>query len=99
MSVGTFWDAIAAVLAAARKADTADELIAAVAAGPDQAARDGGADAFFAGSGGEDQLVYELNPASWMVGYVEGDYWWKATSKVDGSVVEYIEGDLYRRES
>ncbi|BBY53981.1 hypothetical protein H7J07_04935 [Mycobacterium koreense] len=96
MSQG-FWDSIAAVLAAAGKARTADELITAVSRGPDQSA--GSGEAFFAGSGGDDQLVEALDDSGhWHIDWIEGDYWWKATAKSDGSVVEYIEGDLYRRD-
>lgn len=98
MSQG-FWDSIAAVLAEAATASTAEELITAVRRGPDQGIGDVGADAFFAGSGGNDQLVEALDDSSsWDIDWIEGDYWWKATAKRDGSVVEYIEGDLYRRD-
>lgn len=91
-----FWAAVRACLAAAAQAKTADELIAAVGFGPGQA--DAGADAFFSGSGGDGQLSEVLDDnGCWDIDWVEGDYWWKATSRVDGSVVEYIEGDLYRR--
>lgn len=92
-----FWDEIAAVLAGVRKARTADELIAAVKAGPDQAAGDPQAAAFFAGSGGDGQIIEELSSAHWKFYDVKASYWWKATAKADGSTVEYIEGDLYRR--
>ena len=96
MSNDQFWVDVRTALDAAEKARTADELIAAVKLGPDQDA--GSGDAFFAGSGGDDQLSSALeNSDHWDVVPIEGDYRWVATSKVDGSVVEYIEGDLYRQ--
>lgn len=90
-----FWDEIRRVLGAVKNACTADELIAAVATGPRQDS--GSGDALFAGSGGDDQLVDALDRANWKVHRVEGDYHWQALSKVDGSMIEYIEGDVYRR--
>lgn len=94
MTTDTFWTDVRAALAAAGEARTADELIAAVKLGPDQDA--GSGDAFFAGSGGDDQLSESLEDSGhWDVTPIEGDYRWTATSKADGSAVEYIEGDLY----
>ncbi|WP_235678706.1 hypothetical protein [Mycolicibacterium aubagnense] len=80
------------MLTAAGEAKTADELIAAVAAGPDQAA--GSGDAFFAGSGGDDQLFDALDRNAWEVFDVKARYWWKARSTRDNSVIEYVEGDV-----
>ena len=91
----SFWDGVNKALAAAKNAKTADELIAAVRLGPDQGA--GCGDAFFAGSGGNDQLVEALDDDHWDIDWIEGDYHWTATSNVDGSVVEYTEGDLDRK--
>jgi len=87
-----FWDEIRRVLTAAAQAKTADELIAVVATGPDQ--RSGSEDAFFAGSGGEDQLLDVLDESVWTMFDVKATYWWKARSAQDGSEIEYIEGDL-----
>lgn len=87
-----FWDSIRSVLAAAAQAKTADELISAVTAGPDQDA--GSGDAFFAGSGGDDQLLDALDRGSWEVFDVKARYWWKARSRHDSSAIEYIEGDV-----
>jgi hypothetical protein len=89
-----FWDEISAVLAEVGRAHTADELIAAVRKGPDQTT--GAGDAFFAGSGGDEQLIDALDGDQWTA-HMKSVYWWTATSKVDGSTVEYIEGDVYRR--
>lgn len=90
-----FWTAIADVLSEARKARTADELIAAVKMGPSQDS--GCADAFFAGSGGDTGLVEALDRSGWAVKFIEGDHRWWARSFVDGSTIEYIEGDVYKR--
>ncbi|MFZ2241653.1 MAG: hypothetical protein WAV90_19225 [Gordonia amarae] len=96
-SAKDFWSHIDRVLLHASKSRTADELITAVKAGPDQ--DHGAGDAFFAGSGGDNQLIDVLYRVHWSVKRIEGDYWWTATAKSDGSVVEYIEGDLYLRPS
>lgn len=90
-----FWDEIGRVLDDVKRARTADELIAAVGAGPGQDA--GSGDAFFAGSGGDDQLIDALDRTHWKVNRVEGDYHWQALSKVNGTAIEYIEGDVCRR--
>lgn len=87
-----FWDEIRRVLDAAAQAKTADELVAVVATGPDQ--ESGSEDAFFAGSGGEDQLLDALDTSLWSVFDVKAQYWWKARSRRDDSVIEYIEGDV-----
>lgn len=92
-----FWDDISTVIADVGNAHTADELIAAVKRGPDQ--KMGAGDAFFAGSGGDEQIIDVLDGTYWTVHDVKATYWWKATSKVDGSCFEYVEGDLYRRAS
>ena len=88
-----FWAEIRRVLASAAEAKTADELIAVVATGPDQ--ESGSEDAFFAGSGGDNQLYDVLDDSeSWTLFDVKEDFWWKARSLKDNSVVEYIEGDV-----
>lgn len=92
-----FWNQIDQALDLARKAHTADELVAAVRTGPDQHAGDPRAKAFFAGSGGDTQLVNVLDHDLWRITWLEGYYRWEATATGDGSAVEYIEGDLYQR--
>ena len=87
-----FWDEIRRVLTEAAQAKTADELIAVVATGPDQ--ESGSEDAFFAGSGGDDQLLDALDESVWSVFDVKARFWWKARSLRDDSVIEYIEGDV-----
>lgn len=87
-----FWGEIRRVLASVAHATTADEVIAAVSSGPDQAS--GSGDAFFAGSGGDDQLLDALDTSVWSPFDVKARYWWKARSAKDSSVIEYIEGDV-----
>jgi len=95
-----FWDIITSVLDGATRARTADQLISAVECGPSQDSKDPGAQALFAGSGGDRQLSDALEEGGgWDIRYVEGDYGRRAAAKCDGSVVEYIEGDLYRRDA
>lgn len=89
-----FWDAVTDSLQAATKACTADELIAAIQRGPDQGS--GSGEAFFAGSGGDTQL-HEVLDQSWTVKWIEYPYHWTATAGLDGSIVEYTEGDLDRK--
>lgn len=89
-----FWDQVDAALAGARTAKTADELIAAL---NEHHPPSSGA-AFFAGSGGDHQLIGALDRTYWKVHSVEADYHWQAVSNVDGSHIEYVEGDVYRRE-
>lgn len=89
-----FWENVDAALVGARRSRTADELIAAL---NEQHPPSSGA-AFFAGSGGDHQLIGALDRTYWKVHSVEADYHWQAVSKVDGSQIEYVEGDVYRRD-
>ncbi len=88
-----FWDQVDAALAGAQAAKTADELIAAL----NEQHPPSSGDAFFAGSGGDNQLINALDRAYWKVHSVEAGYHWQAVSTVDGSHIEYVEGDVYRR--
>ncbi|MGN6325793.1 hypothetical protein [Pseudolysinimonas sp.] len=54
-------------------------------------------DAFFAGSGGDDQLGDAMSDAGWMVHWQEGDYLWVAHHPITGAQIEYVEGDVYDR--
>lgn len=87
-----FWENVDAALVGAQRSKTADELIAAL---NEQHPPSSGA-AFFAGSGGDHQLIGALDRTYWKVHSVEADYHWKAVSKIDGSQIEYVEGDVYR---
>lgn len=89
-----FWEQVDNALADARVSRTADELITAL----NQWHEPSSGDAFFAGSGGDNQLVDALDRGVWQVTYIESDYHWTALSGVDGSGIEYVEGDVYKRE-
>ena len=89
-----FWEQVEKALADARGARTADELIEALNRWHEPSS----GDAFFAGSGGDDQLVEALARGVWRVSYIESDYHWTAVSGVDGSSIEYVEGDVYKRD-
>jgi hypothetical protein len=52
-------------------------------------------DGFFAGSGGDDTLSDALEEAGWGFVWSKAFYWW-AMKAPDGSVITYIEGDIYR---
>lgn len=88
-----FWDDVNESLAAAGQAKTADELIAALNKWHEPSS----GDAFFGGSGGDNQLCEALDSAHWKIHWIEGDYHWEAVSNVDGSHIEYVEGDVYKR--
>ncbi|MFA5709306.1 hypothetical protein [Mycolicibacterium sp.] len=88
-----FWADVERALAGAQSAKTADELIAALNLW--HAPSSG--DAFFAGSGGDDQLYHALDTAYWKRHSIDADIHWQAVSLVDGSTIEYVEGDVYKR--
>jgi hypothetical protein len=86
-----FWEDVDRALAGAWVTTTADELIDALNLlwHPPSSG-----DAFYAGSGGDDELIDALDSAYWRLHDIEADYHWQATSKVDGSRIEYSEGDV-----
>lgn len=88
-----FWEDVDQALAAARDAKTADELIAGLNTWHEPSC----ADAFFGGSGGDNQLHEALDRAHWRIHYIDGHIHWRAVSTVDGSSIEYVEGDIYKR--
>lgn len=90
----SFWDDVNRALAGAGAAKTADELIAALNLWHPPSS----GDAFFAGSGGDDQLIDALDRKYWKPHHIVADYHWRASSTVDGSGIEYVEGDVYRRD-
>jgi hypothetical protein len=52
-------------------------------------------DAFFAGSGGDTQVIDCLREAGWDTVHVKADYYWVMRAP-DGSLLTYVEGDVYR---
>ena len=53
-------------------------------------------DAFFAGSGGDRQLLESLEVAGWEVYWSEASYYYVARHATTWEVLTYIEGDVYK---
>lgn len=85
----SFWEAIEAQCVELRTAKTADEVVAILNRfGPPSVG-----DAFFAGGGGDTQLIDCLSEAGWVTTWIEADYYWVMRAP-DGSLLSYIEGDV-----
>lgn len=54
---------------------------------------------FFEGSGGDRQLLDSLLLAGWKVSEYEAIYFWTAKHPRTASTLEYIEGDVYSRDT
>lgn len=87
-----FWAIISEQLSAIRedKPTTVAEIIDIL--GGSEAASAG--DAFFAGSGGDDQLADALRDAGWRIRWIEAPYYYTATHPATGESLTYIEGDV-----
>lgn len=83
-----FWAEIDAQLEKVRSADTVDEVLAACPPVADVSVGAG----FFAGSGGDEQLIDALG-TSWTIVRFEADYYWVARDR-HGDFLAYTEGDL-----
>lgn len=84
----TFWKAIEHQLTEASTATTADDVLRIFAI-------DGhNSPAFFAGSGGDDQLDDALLNAGWRYAWAHAGYHWAMVAP-DGSGITYVEGDIY----
>lgn len=93
MAFDTFWQEVDDYLVQASMMTTARDLIALTNTywGPVSG------DAFFPGSGGDNQLIDVLIESKhWTFEDIEADYYWTARG-ADGQILEYIEGDLYAR--
>jgi hypothetical protein len=97
-----FWATIAAQLTELESARSADDVFRILAGernpyGPAHHASmiAGGAEGFFAGSGGNDTVWDALSTAGWNVTWSEAEYYFVAQAP-DGSVITYVEGDVYR---
>ncbi|MCK0441278.1 hypothetical protein MUG78_17910 [Gordonia alkaliphila] len=106
-----FWESVRQCGTAVRAAGTVDSAISAfnnhfplsdsgsgrVCRPPATAeiAVDSDADAFFAGSGGDDTVWEMLEDAGWKIIWSEADYFFVAQSP-EGDCLTYIEGDIYR---
>ena len=93
--LSTIWAAIAAQLDLIRtkRPTTVAEVGRILGSDPQLAA--GGTIAFFAGSGGDDQLVDALMDAGWNIDWIDGDYHYTATHPATGQMLNYVEGDIF----
>lgn len=87
-----FWKAIEAQCDEMRKATTADEVIAIL----NRYGRASSGDAFFAGGGGDLSVSECLREAGWETTWSEASYYWVMRAPGDGSLLTYIEGDVYK---
>jgi hypothetical protein len=100
MSADPFWTAVAAQLSELRTAASADDVLRILAParnpyGPGWDSMDGAAEGFFAGSGGNDSVWDALDDAGWSQVWARAAFFYALTAP-DGSVITYIEGDVYR---
>lgn len=94
--IDEFWAAVKAQLAELESAKSADDVIRILSnetnpLGPGSSAGDG----FFAGSGGDDSVWDALYEAGWTQVWAEAAYFYVMRAP-DGSMITYIEGDIYR---
>lgn len=100
-TVAGFWQEIDAQLERISSASSADEVIDILNdsdASPEVAADFsalGAGDAFFAGSGGDNQLSSALREAGWQYVWRESSFYYVVQAP-DGSMLTYIEGDVYK---
>lgn len=96
-----FWAVIRQQITELTGAKTADDVVRILAVdrnpnlldNPEWANAAG--DAFFAGSGGDDTVEDALYDAGWRELWRQAHYYW-AMQAPDGSVITYVEGDVYR---
>lgn len=88
-----FWEEIHRQYEALKNAKSADDVIRIL--GTDPELQDGNAAAFFAGSGGDEQVIDALSAAGWRITWAEADYYFVAQAP-DGSKITYVEGDVYK---
>jgi hypothetical protein len=96
MTTDTFWQDVDTYLTDMTTATTADDVVRGAQTIFDQPADTYTGEAFFPGSGGENQLCESLAAAGWTFTRFAADYYWTAKAP-DGTLIEYIEGDIYRR--
>ncbi|MFI1530032.1 hypothetical protein [Streptomyces griseus] len=83
-----FWKLIDAQLKELEFAKGADDVIRILGGS-------GQGDAHFAGSGGDGTVRASLFTAGWELVWQEADYFWVMKAP-DGSMITYVEGDIYR---
>jgi hypothetical protein len=87
-----FWENISAQISQLQSAKSADDVIS-ILGPPDP--NIGVGDAFFEGGGGDEDVYSALMQAGWRTIAFEAPYYW-AMEAPDGSVISYVEGDIYR---
>lgn len=96
----TFWATVKTQLAELQSAQSADDVIRTLGPdrhpnGPEFDGMDTAAEGFFAGSGGDDTVWDALRAAGWAQVWAEAAYFYVMRAP-DGSMITYIEGDIYR---
>jgi hypothetical protein len=98
-----FWSAVRTQLDELTRATTADDVLRILSPernpyrleDPNWDGMDGGAQGFFAGSGGDNSVDDALETAGWGYVWARAAYWWVMKAP-DGSFITYCEGDIYR---
>jgi hypothetical protein len=93
----SFGETVNTQLAELRKAENADDVIRILARerNPYGAGHGVAGDGFFAGSGGDDSVWSALTDAGWTQVWAEAAYYYVMKAP-DGSMITYVEGDVYR---
>jgi len=97
MTLDNFWAAVEAQLEELKSAKSADDVLRILSnernpyGDPTMSSGDG----FFAGGGGDETPYGSLMQAGWAVLWMEAGYYY-ALRAPDGSMITYIEGDIYR---
>jgi hypothetical protein len=86
-----FWAEIEAQCAEMRQARSADEVIVIL----NRYGSPSSGDAFFAGGGGDTRVSECLREAGWDTVWYDAHYYWVMEAP-DGSLLTYIEGDVYK---
>ena len=86
-----FWEAIDAQLEELRTATSADDVISIL----NRYSPPSSGEASFAGGGGDERVDDALDRAGWTYIWFDAPYFW-AMRAPDGSVITYVEGDIYR---
>ncbi len=105
MSKDPFWTAIRQQLSELTQAKTADDVVRILDVercpyrlkDPTWNGKASDAQGFFGGSGGDETVMESLEEAGWTLLWCQAAYWW-AMEAPDGSVITYVEGDIYKGE-
>lgn len=98
-----FWAVIRQQLEELRAAKSADDVVRILAVehcpyrltNPSWDGKASDAQGFFGGSGGEETVMDSLRDAEWTFLWRRAPYWW-AMEAPNGSIITYIEGDIYK---